>query len=131
VDLVARNSGGYQLVGRPQARRPWYPSNRVRPVRVEIWRRYDDEVAAAAVYLGTFAPGQTVKLNYDTNVARTMIFSIVTISPNNVRSVRELADALEVAHLFDPAAMRAAPGPLAPTPAPFPTRPTGIRFKRG
>jgi hypothetical protein len=96
MTLIARNSGGNNLVGRIQANRPWYPTNRVRPVRVEVWWRYAGEVAAAARYLGTYSPGQEISFPFNPVVDRDLIFSTVTISPNGIRSVRELADAHEV-----------------------------------
>jgi hypothetical protein len=95
-DLVARNSGGLQLVGRPQARPAWYPTDRVRPVRVEVWWRYDGEVAAAARLIGIYRPGQQVKVPLTPLVDRDLIFSVVTISSDGLRSVRELFDAHEV-----------------------------------
>jgi len=126
--MIARNSGGQNLVGRPQERRPWYPTNRVRPVRVEVFVRSDDEVAAAARSLGTFAPGQQVRILYNVVTPKNLILSTVGTSPNGKRSVRELADAHEVA-AASPAG-RTGPAP----PAPLPTSgnnytvPTGVRF---
>lgn len=130
MNLIARNSGGHNLVGRPQARRPWYPSNRVRPVRVEVFVRGDDEVAAAARSLGTFAPGQAVRVMYLVSEPRTLILSTVAISPNGIRSVLELADAHEVATVAG--LTRGAPAPPAPTPtaANDYTIPTGVRYPR-
>jgi hypothetical protein len=93
---VARNSGGHNVVGRPQARAPWYPfDSTVRPVRVEVWWRYETEVAAAARLIGTFAPGQTVTVPFNPLVDRNLILSTVSISSDGVRSARELADAQE------------------------------------
>jgi hypothetical protein len=106
MDLIAKNSGGLQLVGRPQARPAWYPTDRVRPVRVEVWWRYVDEVAAAARLVGVYAPGQSVQLPLNPVVDRDLIFSTVTISSDGLRSVRELGDATEqtIAYARDPVA---------------------------
>jgi len=127
MNLTARNSGGQNLVGRPMARRPWYPSDRVRPMRVEVFIRSADEVAAAARSLGIYAPGQAVRVMYLTSAPRAVILSTVAISPNGIRSVRELADAHEVASA---GTMRGVPPPPGPTPTPTNsyTVPTGVRF---
>jgi hypothetical protein len=95
LNLIARNSGGLQVVGRPQARPAWYPPDRVRPVRVQVWWRYAGEVAAAARLIGVFAPGQTVAVPLNPMVDRNLIFSTVSISSDGLRSARELADAHE------------------------------------
>lgn len=95
-DVLARNSGGVQVIGRPMARPAWYPVERVRPVRVEVWWRYDGEVAAAARLIGIYAPGQVVQAPLNPMVDRDLIFSTVTVSSDGLRSVRELADAHEI-----------------------------------
>jgi len=82
-------------VGRPQARRPWYPTDRNRPTQVEVWWRYEGEVAAAARLLGTFRPGQQVTVPLNPLVDRNIVLSTISISANGVRSVREIADAPE------------------------------------
>lgn len=95
MNLIAKQSGGNNLVGRPQARRAWYPSERSRPVQVEVWWRYADEVAAAARLLGTFRPGQQVIVPLNPLVDRNIILSTISISATGLRSVREIADAPE------------------------------------
>src|ERR1051326_530915 len=96
MDLIGRHSGGSNLVGRPQARRPWYPTDRNRPAQVEVWWRYEGEVAAAARLLGTFRPGQQVTVPLNPLVDRNIVLSTISISANGVRSVREIADAPEM-----------------------------------
>jgi hypothetical protein len=95
MNLIARHSGGTNLVGRPQARRPWYPTERSRPAQVEVWWRYEGEVAAAARLLGTFRPGQEVVVPLNPLVDRNLILSTISISATGLRSVREIADAPE------------------------------------
>ena len=82
-------------MGRPQARRPWYPTDRNRPAQVEVWWRYEGEVAAAARLLGTFRPGLQVTVPLNLLVDRNIVLSTISISANGVRSVREIADAPE------------------------------------
>jgi hypothetical protein len=100
MNLIAKQSGGNNLVGRPQARRPWYPTDRSRPVQVEIWWRYEGEVAAAARLIGTFAPGQQVVIPSNPLVDRNVILSTVSINANGLRSVRHIADAPETIVVF-------------------------------
>ena len=100
MNIVARQSGGNNLVGRPQARAAWYPSDRSRPAQVEVWWRYEGEVAAAARLLGTFRPGQQVEVPFNPLVDRNIILSTVSISGNGLRSVREIADAPETLVTF-------------------------------
>jgi len=57
MNLVGKHSGGSNLVGRPQARPVWYPTERSRPAQVEVWWRYEGEVAAAARLLGSMPYG--------------------------------------------------------------------------
>lgn len=95
MNLVAKNSGGNNIVGRPQALRPWYPAERSRPTQAEVWWRYEGEVAAAARYLGTFKPGQDVIVPLNPLVDRNIILSTISISASGLRSVREIADAPE------------------------------------
>lgn len=95
MNLVAKHSGGTNLVGRPQARSPWYPSERSRPAQVEVWWRYEGEVAAAARLLGTFKPDQQVVVPLNPLVDRNIILSTISISAAGLRSVREIADAPE------------------------------------
>jgi hypothetical protein len=108
--------------------RPWYPTDRVRPVRVDVYVRNDDEVAAAARFLGSFAPGQAVRIMYTVATQRNLILSTVSISPNGQRSVRELADAYEVAHASPTGRDVEQPPPPAPTPTAGLTVPTGVRY---
>ena len=100
MNLVAKHSGGTNLVGRPQARAAWYPTDRSRPAQVEVWWRYEGEVAAAARLLGTFRPGQQIEVPFNPLVDRNVILSTVTISANGLRSVREMADASETLVTF-------------------------------
>lgn len=87
-------------MGRPQARRPWYPTERSRPAQVETWWRYQGEVAAAARLVGTFAPGQQVVIPSNPLVDRNVILSTVSINANGLRSVRDIADAPETLVVF-------------------------------
>ena len=100
MNLTAKHSGGNNLVGRPQARPAWYPTERSRPAQVEVWWRYEGEVAAAARLLGTFRPGQQVETPFNPLVDRNIILSTVTISATGLRSVREIADAPETLITF-------------------------------
>ncbi len=100
MNLIGRHSGGFNLVGRPQARRAWYPSARSRPAQVEVWWRYEDEPAAAARYVGTFRPGQQVIYPFNPLVDRNIILSTISLSARGLRSVREIADAHEELLVF-------------------------------
>lgn len=95
MDLIARNSGGFNVVGRPQARPTWYPTERVRPVQAQVYWRYVGEVAASARLIGIFRPGQLVTVPMNPLTDRDLILSTISISAEGIRSVNELADALE------------------------------------
>jgi hypothetical protein len=100
VNLIAKRSGGSNVVGRPQARAPWYPSERSRPVRVDVWWRHVGEPAAAARKVGTFSPGQEVSYPFNPLVDRDIILSSISVSPQGVPSVRDIADAPETLLVF-------------------------------
>jgi hypothetical protein len=93
MNLVLKHSGGSNLVIRPQVRPAWYPVERSRPVQVEVWWRYEDETAAAARLIGTFAPGQAVAYPFNPLVDRNVMLGTVSISNQGIRSVRDIADA--------------------------------------
>lgn len=93
MNLVLKHSGGGNLVVRPQARPAWYPTDRSRPVQVQVWWHYEGESAAASRSLGTFAPGQAVTVPSNPLVDRNFILRTITISGRGVPSVRDIADA--------------------------------------
>lgn len=100
MNLILKHSGGSNLVLRPQARPAWYPTERSRPVQVEVWWRYEDEPAAAARLIGTFAPGQAVAYPSNPLVDRNIILSTISINSHGLRSVRDIADAHEELLVF-------------------------------
>ncbi|MGH9873395.1 MAG: hypothetical protein ACRD9S_13160 [Pyrinomonadaceae bacterium] len=100
MNLVAKRSGGFNLIMRPQARRPWYPADRARPVQAEVWWRYEGQPAAAAQLIGAFAPGQQVSYPFNPLVDRNVILSTITVSSRGIRSVRDIADAPELLLVF-------------------------------
>jgi hypothetical protein len=93
MNVVAKASGGLNVVGRPQARAAWYPSERVSPVQVEVYWRFEDEPAAASRLIGVFAPGQTATVPYNPLADRNVILSTISIAADGTRSARSIADA--------------------------------------
>lgn len=93
MNLVLKHSGGGNLVVRPQARPAWYPTERSRPVQVQVWWHYEGESAAASRSLGTFAPGQAVTVPSNPLVDRNIILRTIAISGRGLSSVRDIADA--------------------------------------
>jgi hypothetical protein len=77
--------------------------------------------------MGTYAPGQDVMFPFTPVVDRNLIFSTVAISPEGVRSIRELADAHEVGLVYTRAA---ASEQLTSMASDALTVPTGIRYPK-
>src|SRR3954470_22857717 len=100
MDLVAKASGGANIVARPQARANWYPTATLRPAQVAVYWRYVGEPPAAARLVGLYAPGQEVSFPYNPVQDRNVILSTISIAANGNRSAREIADAHEETLVF-------------------------------
>jgi hypothetical protein len=99
-----------------------------------VYWRYAGEVAAAARSLGVFAPGQAITLPIKRKPDTDVILSVVTISPNGIRSVRELADAHEVLVSAGAVVQSSLEQRLEDAQAKHagrPVVPTGVRFSSG
>jgi hypothetical protein len=93
MNLIARTSGGRNILARPQARAAWYPAASVHPSQVEVYWRYDNEPPAAGRKVGVFSPTQQVSIPYNPLVDRNVLVGTISIAPDGTRSARELADA--------------------------------------
>jgi hypothetical protein len=100
VDIIGRESGGRNVVGRPQSLPQFYSATTVRPAAVEVWWRYEGETAAAARLIGTYLPGQRVSFPYTPIGDKNLILSTISISAAGVRSVRDIRDAPEFLVVF-------------------------------
>src|SRR5689334_21894700 len=100
MNLIARASGGLNIVARPQGRPAYYPARQVNPSQVEVYWRYNDEPAAAARLVGRYGPNESGSFPYNPIEDRNIILSTVSIAPDGTRSVRELADAHEQTLVF-------------------------------
>ncbi|HKC88844.1 MAG TPA: hypothetical protein VKG02_22865, partial [Blastocatellia bacterium] len=94
-DLVARQSGGRNPVGRIQADPAYYAPTDLRPAIVEIYWRYENEPPNAARLIGRYLPGQPVSFAFTPSVNQRVILSTVSVSGSGVRSVAKLRDAPE------------------------------------
>jgi hypothetical protein len=93
MDIVARASGGKNIIARPMARAAWYPDATVQPSQIEVYWRYSNESPAAGRKVGTFNPGAAISIPYNPAIDQDVMIGTISIAPNGVRSVRELADA--------------------------------------
>src|SRR5712671_4452326 len=100
TDIIARDSGGRNPVGRPGIDPPFYSPTTVRPALVEVWWRYEGEVPAAARLIGRYHPGQRVSFPYTPIGDKNVILSTISISAAGVRSVRDIRDAPEFLVVF-------------------------------
>lgn len=99
-DIIARESGGRNPIGRPMGVPPFYSSTTVRPAIVEVYWRYQDEPAASARLIGRYQLGQRVSFPYTPIGDKNIILSTISISAAGVRSVRDIRDAPEFLVVF-------------------------------
>lgn len=95
MNIIAKASGGKNIVARPMARPQWYPPASVQPATVEVWQRAKGEPAAAARLVGRYRPGESGSFAYNPLEDKDLILSTISIAPDGTPSVRELADAEE------------------------------------
>jgi hypothetical protein len=100
MDLIAKASGGINIIGRAQALPRWYPEPESAPATVEVWWSYDDETFDQARFLGTFLPGQVGSLPYNPDADRDVRLYVLTRAADGTPSVSSLDDAVQATVLF-------------------------------
>ncbi|MDT5061536.1 MAG: hypothetical protein QOH63_1995 [Acidobacteriota bacterium] len=93
MDIVAKDSGGINIVAREEAIPRYYPPATTHPVSVDLHWRKVGQKPGEALHVGSFAPGATVKLPYNPLTDGDLIFSTRSWSANNVPDVSSLEDA--------------------------------------
>lgn len=94
MDLIARDSGGTNLVVREQAA-PRYQSAATAPAAsVELHVHHSDRPASTSTLVGVFAPGQQrIPVTFNPVTDKDLVFRTISISPSGTRSVSNLEDA--------------------------------------
>lgn len=93
MNLIARKSGGANIVGRPQARLAWYPSATAPAAQVAVyWLELNKPVSAARL-IGTFAPGQEGSALYNPATDQDVWLFTISYSASGTPSHSSLADA--------------------------------------
>jgi hypothetical protein len=93
MDLIAKASGGKNIVARPQARAPWYPDKTINPATVAVYWRYEDEPPAAARLIGHYRPGEESSFHHNPLIDKNIYLGTISIAPDGTPGVRELAHA--------------------------------------
>jgi hypothetical protein len=93
MNLIAKASGGHNIIARPMALEDYYAPGEVLPAAVEVYWHFEDEPAAAAKLIGRYAPGASVTFPYTPIGDKNVVLRTVSISASGVRSVRDLRDA--------------------------------------
>jgi hypothetical protein len=101
MDIVARRSGGHNVVGRPQARAAWQPAATAPAAAVKIFRRNADQPAGAVTLIGTLAPGGEIEIDFNPLTDRNVLFGTVSLSPSNTPSAARPEDGVWATLLFD------------------------------
>ena len=102
MNIIARRSGGRNIIARPQALPDWQPEASVNPVEVEIHYRElnaDGSFAGVPILVGRFAPGAEIRLPYTPLSDKKLTVYKNEISADGTRRYSSLKDA-EVAGLL-------------------------------
>lgn len=101
MDLIAKDSGGHNLVAREQAEPHWYPAATAPAARVQVWKRNADQPPSAAVYVGTFEPGARVEIDFNPAFDRNVLLGTISLSADGTPSVTRLEDAVWAELIFE------------------------------
>jgi hypothetical protein len=103
MDVVGKKSGGPNIVGRPQARAPWYAEATVDAHEVEVFVREIDPGTGAYVgppqSRGSFAVGRVV-LSYNPDTDRDLVVYAMPYSADGTAGFSEVAHTTQATVLF-------------------------------
>jgi hypothetical protein len=96
MDLVARASGGHNLVARPQGRPTWQPPATAPAAHVVVWKRDLDKPLHTASRIGEYLPGGVFVFDFRPGESRNIELLLVSFSAAGIPSVTNLRDAVRV-----------------------------------
>lgn len=101
MDIIVKQSGGHNVVLRPQALPRWYPPPTTEAATADVYWRFDDEPPNAARWAGTFNPGATGSIPYNPVADQNVVLSVITHSAYGTPDVGSLDDAVSATLLFE------------------------------
>jgi hypothetical protein len=100
MDLLAKSSGGANIVARPYAEPRFYPAGTAPVAYCQVWWRFASQPPSQAQLFGVFVPGQTVSFPYNPDVDQNITFSIINFTADGVPDVSNLEDAYSFTVLY-------------------------------
>jgi hypothetical protein len=101
MDLIAKDSGGHNVVAREGAAPHWYPPEAAPAVVVDVWRKNIDQPYEEATHVGSFPPGASVEFDFTPLADRNLQLAAISRSAHGTPSVSRLSDAVWATLLFD------------------------------
>jgi len=102
MDLLAKPSGGQNIVARPQALPRYYPAPEAPAATVDVYWTYDGETTSSAQFDGNYRlAGQTEGFNFTPDSDRDVRLYFVSRSSEGVPAFADLADAHQVVVPFN------------------------------
>jgi hypothetical protein len=101
MDIIARDSGGSNIVAREAAAPHWYAAPSAPAAYARVWWSYEGEPASAARALpGTFTPGGQFNFDFTPDRDRYVRLYVISYAADGTPSVSRLEDAQQVTVLF-------------------------------
>lgn len=104
MDIIAKQSGGQNVVGRPQARAPWYPAATVDAHEVELHAQEVDPATGAFIgpprSLGRFPAVGRVVIPHTPDSDRNVVFYAVPYAADNTPGVSDVRHAFQTTAIF-------------------------------
>jgi hypothetical protein len=100
MDIIAKDSGGHNIVAREMAVPRYYPAGTAPVAYVYVYWRYEGTPIGDAQLLGRFALGAHVSFPYNPAVDLNILFAVVSYTADNVPDVSNLEDAVWTRAVF-------------------------------
>ena len=86
MNIVARRSGGQNVIGRPQARPNWYRPAGAPAARAQVWKRNADQAPSAAVLVGVFELGKEYSFDFNPVADRNVLLGVNPLAADGTPS---------------------------------------------
>ena len=101
MNLIAKDSGGHNVVAREGAEPHWYPPETVPAAYVHVWRKNINQPVEEATFVGEFPVGASYEFEFTPLADRNLQIATISYSAHGTPSVSRLADAVWATLLFD------------------------------
>ncbi len=101
MNIIARDSGGQNIVAREQALPRWYPPATAPAAWVDVWKHDPDKPLDSSVYVGRFRPDGDFSMEFNPVTDRNAELILISHSASGTPSVSNLRDGVRVSVLFE------------------------------